>query len=103
MVETIETFGLTYKHVYLICDNKSNIDLSNNPLPRSRMKHIDVRDNFICEYDKKEDVCTESIHTNFQLANMFTKPSPRENFNVYIKNLGSLFFMVCSFQHINVT
>ncbi|GKA37193.1 hypothetical protein Tco_0723758 [Tanacetum coccineum] len=72
----------------LYCDNKSAIALCCNNVQHSRAKHIDVRYHFIKEHMENRIVELYFVQTEYQLADIFTKPLPRERFNFLIKNLG---------------
>ncbi|GJY59837.1 retrovirus-related pol polyprotein from transposon TNT 1-94 [Tanacetum coccineum] len=72
----------------LYCDNKSAIALCCNNVQNSQAKHIDVRYDFIKEQVENGIVELYFVPTEYQLANIFTKPSPRERFNFLIKKLG---------------
>ncbi|GJW30782.1 retrovirus-related pol polyprotein from transposon TNT 1-94 [Tanacetum coccineum] len=72
----------------LYCDNKSVIALCCNNVQHSRAKHIDVRYHFIKEQVENGIVEVYFVRTEYQLADIFTKPFPRERFNFLIENLG---------------
>ncbi|GJY04519.1 retrovirus-related pol polyprotein from transposon TNT 1-94 [Tanacetum coccineum] len=72
----------------LYCDNKSVIALCCNNVQHSRAKHIDIRYHFIKEQVENEIVELYFIRTEYQLADIFTKPLPRERFNFLIEKLG---------------
>ena len=67
-------FGIKFKKVPLLCDNESAIKLTNNPVYHARIKHIDVCHHFIRDHQQKGDICNESVCTDDQLADIFTKP-----------------------------
>ncbi|GKD22591.1 hypothetical protein Tco_1224294 [Tanacetum coccineum] len=54
----------------------------------SRAKHIDVRCHFIKEQVKNGIVVLYFVQTEYQLADIFTKPLPRERFNFLIEKLN---------------
>nr|GFB67515.1 retrovirus-related Pol polyprotein from transposon TNT 1-94 [Tanacetum cinerariifolium] len=54
----------------------------------SRAKHIDVRYHFIKEQVKNGIVELYFVRTKYLLAEIFTKPLPRERFNFLIEKLG---------------
>ncbi|GKB04495.1 retrovirus-related pol polyprotein from transposon TNT 1-94 [Tanacetum coccineum] len=54
----------------------------------SRAKHIDVCYHFIKEQVENGVVELYFVWTEYQLANIFTKPLPRERFNFLIEKLG---------------
>nr|GEW02029.1 ribonuclease H-like domain-containing protein [Tanacetum cinerariifolium] len=53
----------------------------------SRAKHIDVRHHFIKEQVKNRIVELYFVRIEYQLADIFTKPLPRERFNFLIEKL----------------
>ncbi|GJV82549.1 retrovirus-related pol polyprotein from transposon TNT 1-94 [Tanacetum coccineum] len=57
-------------------------------IQHSRAKHIDVRYHFIKEQVENEIVELYFVRTEYQLADIFTKPLPRERFNFLIEKLG---------------
>ncbi|GJY17867.1 retrovirus-related pol polyprotein from transposon TNT 1-94 [Tanacetum coccineum] len=59
-----------------------------NNVHHSRAKHIDVRYHFIKEQVEKGIVKLYFVQTEYQLADIFTKPLPRERFNFLIEKLG---------------
>ncbi|GJT39912.1 hypothetical protein Tco_0939777 [Tanacetum coccineum] len=59
-----------------------------NNVQHSRAKHIDVRYHFIKEQVENGIVELYFVWTEYQLADIFTKPLPRERFNFLIKKLG---------------
>nr|GFA03848.1 retrotransposon protein, putative, unclassified [Tanacetum cinerariifolium] len=59
-----------------------------NSVQHSRAKHIDVRYHFIKEQVENGIVELYFVWTEYQLANIFTKPLPRERFNFLIEKLG---------------
>jgi hypothetical protein len=73
MKATLNDFGIKFKNVPLLCDNESAIMLTNNPVQHARTKHIDVRHHFIRDHQQKEDICIESVGTEDQLVDIFTK------------------------------
>ncbi|GKA90851.1 hypothetical protein Tco_0812721 [Tanacetum coccineum] len=72
----------------LYCDNKSAIALCCNNVQHSRAKHIDVRYHFIKVQVENGIVELYFVRTEYQLADIFTKPLPRERFNFLIEKLG---------------
>ncbi|GKF74951.1 hypothetical protein Tco_0224395 [Tanacetum coccineum] len=72
----------------MYCDNKSEIALCCNNVQHSRAKHIDVYYHFIKEQVENGVVELYFVRTEYQLADIFTKPLPRERFNFLIEKLG---------------
>nr|GFA13745.1 retrotransposon protein, putative, unclassified [Tanacetum cinerariifolium] len=81
-------YGFTFNKIPLYCDNKSVIALCCKNVQHSRAKHIDVRYHFIKEQVKNGIVELYFVRTEYQLAEIFTKPLPRERFNFLIEKLG---------------
>ncbi|KAD0286868.1 hypothetical protein E3N88_44505 [Mikania micrantha] len=64
----------------LLCDNKSAIFLSQNPVSHKRAKHIDIDYHFVRELVSSGKLHTKFISTNLQVADIFTKSLPRPLF-----------------------
>jgi hypothetical protein len=73
MKATLNDFGIKFKKVPLLCDNESGIKLTNNLVQHARTKHIDIHHHFIGDHQQKGDICIESVGTDDQLADIFTK------------------------------
>ncbi|GKC55384.1 retrovirus-related pol polyprotein from transposon TNT 1-94 [Tanacetum coccineum] len=84
----ISNYGFQFNKIPLYCDNKSAIALCCNNVQHSRAKHIDVRYHFIKEQVENGIVELYFVRTEYQLADIFTKPLPRESFNFLIEKLG---------------
>jgi histone deacetylase 1/2 len=85
-------FGIKFKQVQSRCDNESAIKLTNNPVQQSRTKYIDIRHHFIRDYQQKCDISIESVGTDDQLADIFTKPLDEKRFCKLKKELNILDF-----------
>nr|GFB29942.1 copia protein [Tanacetum cinerariifolium] len=72
----------------LYCDNKTAIALCCNNVQHLRAKNIDVRYHFIKEQVENGILELYFVRMEYQLADIFTKPLPRERFNFLIKKLG---------------
>ncbi|GJU05445.1 hypothetical protein Tco_1121875 [Tanacetum coccineum] len=77
-----------FNKIPLYCDNKSAIALCCNNVQHSRAKRIDVRYHFIKEQVENGIVKLYFVRMEYQLADIFTKPLPRERFNFLIEKLG---------------
>ena len=80
MRQTLKDYGVTCDKVPLWCDNGSAIKISHNPVQHSKMKHIEIRHNFIQDHIKRGDIDIIYINTQEQLANIFTKPLDKARF-----------------------
>ncbi|GJZ72559.1 retrovirus-related pol polyprotein from transposon TNT 1-94 [Tanacetum coccineum] len=81
-------YGFQFNKIPLYCDNKSAIALCCTNVQHSRAKHIDIRYHFINEQVENGIVELYFVRTEYQLADIFTKPLPRERFNFLIDKLG---------------
>ncbi|GJW44022.1 hypothetical protein Tco_0072821 [Tanacetum coccineum] len=66
------------------------IAISNNPVLHSRTKHIDIRYHFIRDHILKGDIELHFIPTEYQLADIFTKPLDEPTFTRLKAELGIL-------------
>ena len=57
MKHTLMDFCMSYEHVPIKCDNTSTINLSKNSILHSRVKHIDIRNHFLCDHMQNGTVC----------------------------------------------
>nr|KYP57466.1 Copia protein [Cajanus cajan] len=80
MKQQLSDYGLLLDHIPIKCDNTSAINLSKNPVLHSRTKHIEIRHHFLRDHVQKGDCVLEFVETKSQLADIFTKPLPKENF-----------------------
>ncbi|KAK9073343.1 hypothetical protein SSX86_007667 [Deinandra increscens subsp. villosa] len=71
----------------LLCDNKSALFLSQNPVSHKRAKHIDLDYHFIRELVLSGKLCTKFIPTKLQVADIFTKSLPRPQFEDFRSKL----------------
>ncbi|GJY33122.1 retrovirus-related pol polyprotein from transposon TNT 1-94 [Tanacetum coccineum] len=62
------------EYVPIFCDNTSDIAIPNNPVLHSRTKHVDIRHHFIRDHILKGDIELHFIPSQYQLADIFTKP-----------------------------
>ncbi|GKC41642.1 retrovirus-related pol polyprotein from transposon TNT 1-94 [Tanacetum coccineum] len=88
MRSQLTDYGFTFNKIPLYRDTKSVIALCCNNVQHSRAKHIDVHYHFIKEQVENGIVELYFVQTEYQLADIFTKPLPRERFNFLIEKLG---------------
>ncbi|GJX61335.1 retrovirus-related pol polyprotein from transposon TNT 1-94 [Tanacetum coccineum] len=84
----ISNYTFQFNKIPLYCDNKSAIALCCNNVQHSRAKYIDIRYHFIKEQVENGILDLYVVRTEYQLADIFTKPLPRERFNFLIDKLG---------------
>src|SRR5919202_809639 len=83
-------YGVIATKTPIFCDNTSDIAITNNPVLHSRTKHIDIRYHFIRDHVMKEDIELHFRPTEYQLADLFTKPLDESRFNFLLGKLGML-------------
>ena len=71
--------------VVMFCDNTSAINISKNPVMHSKTKHIDIKYHFVRELVEDKEIILEYVHTKEQIADIFTKPLPKDAF-LYLRN-----------------
>lgn len=72
----------------LASDNQSAIRLIRNPEFHQRTKHIDIKYHVIREYYQNGDLNVEYVSTDDNIADIFTKPLPRDRFQRLRSLLG---------------
>nr|GEX92101.1 retrovirus-related Pol polyprotein from transposon TNT 1-94 [Tanacetum cinerariifolium] len=89
MKSQLTDYDIIYEKVPIFCDNTDAIAISNSPVLHSRTKHIDIRYHFIRDHILKEDTKLHFIPTQYQLADIFTKPLDDATFKRLIVELGT--------------
>nr|GEU58156.1 ribonuclease H-like domain-containing protein [Tanacetum cinerariifolium] len=87
MRSQLTDYGFQFNKIPLYRDNKSEISLCYNSVQHSRAKHIDVRYHFIKEQVENGIIELYFVRTEYQRADIFTKPLPKERFNFLIEKL----------------
>ncbi|GKF70343.1 hypothetical protein Tco_0203400 [Tanacetum coccineum] len=87
MRSQLTDYGFQLNKIPLYYDNKSAIALCCNNVQHSRAKHIDVHYHFIEEQVENGIVELYFVRMEYQLADIFIKPLPRERFNFLIEKL----------------
>ena len=81
MKHTLLDHDLHYDHVKIFCDNISTIHMTKNANQHSKTKHIDIRYHFLRDHYEKGDIEIDYVSTDFQLADIFTKPLDYNRFS----------------------
>ncbi|GJY66535.1 retrovirus-related pol polyprotein from transposon TNT 1-94 [Tanacetum coccineum] len=86
----LTNYDIIYEKVPIFCDNPSAIAISINRVLHSRTKNIDIRYHFIRDHVLKGDIELHFIPTEYQLADIFTKPLDELTFKRLIVKLGRI-------------
>ena len=71
----------------LLCDNKSVIFLSSNPVSHKRAKHVELDYHFLRELVVTGKLRTQYVPSHLQVADIFTKSVPRTLFQFFRSKL----------------
>ncbi|KAK9062637.1 hypothetical protein SSX86_019825 [Deinandra increscens subsp. villosa] len=82
-----ELHALSPDRPTLLCDKKSAIFMSQNPVAHKRSKHLDLDYHFIRELVTSGKLHTKFVPSKLQVADIFTKSLPREQFEYFRKRL----------------
>ena len=74
--------------VLLHCDNQGAIQLVKNLVYRKQTKHVDMKYFFVRELWEKKEVDYVQINTIAQIVDLFTKPLPRDMFQLLCRAMG---------------
>eukprot|EP00253_Pinus_taeda_P004899 PITA_04899 len=89
MMQTLQDFQITCTPpISILCDNTSAINISNNPVMHSITKHIPIKYHFLREQVFEQKVKLLYVPSKEQVADILTKPLPRETFEYLRKKLG---------------
>ncbi len=86
--QQLKDYNIESTSTILKCDNTSAIEITKNLVHHSRTKHIDLRYHFIREHVNLKTIVLEYVHTDLQLADIFTKPLGEKRFTTLIRELG---------------
>ncbi|KAJ9556940.1 hypothetical protein OSB04_011554 [Centaurea solstitialis] len=70
----LRDYGYNFNHIPIYCDSKSAIAITCNPVQHTRTKHIDIRYHFIKDHVERGTIELYFVNTEYQLADLFTKP-----------------------------
>jgi hypothetical protein len=72
--QSLVDYNIKLCSVLLLSDNESAVKIVKNPVLHSRIKHIDIRHHFLREKEANGDIALQSVRSEEQLADIFTKP-----------------------------
>ena len=88
MKKVLTDYEISQDTMVVYCDNSSAIDISKNPVQRSKTRHIEIRYHFIRDFVERKIVCLEYIPTERQNADIFTKFLDRSKFETLRQVIG---------------
>ena len=92
MKQTLTDIQVEYDEpIPIYCDNTSTISISKNPMMHSKKKHIPIKYHFIHEQVVEKNTEVEYVGIKKQVADIFTKPLPRESFEYLHQRLGVIY------------
>eukprot|EP00253_Pinus_taeda_P010069 PITA_10069 len=81
IMQILQDFQITCTPpISILCDNKSAINISKNPVMHSKTKHLPIKYHFLWEQVLEQKVKLEYVPSKEQVADILTKPLPRETF-----------------------
>lgn len=92
----LKDYELSQNMISLFVDNKSVIDISNNPIQHSRVKYIDIRHHFIRKLVEEKVISLDYVKIEDQLTNILTKTLDSKRFEYLHGAIGLC--IICRIQ-----
>nr|GEX16433.1 hypothetical protein [Tanacetum cinerariifolium] len=90
MRSQLTDYSFDFNKIPMYCDNRSAIALCYNNVQHSMSKHIDIRHHFIRDQVERGVVELYFVTTDYQLADIFTKALPRQQFEFILPHLDTM-------------
>ncbi|GJS82347.1 putative ribonuclease H-like domain-containing protein [Tanacetum coccineum] len=81
-------YGFNFMNTKIYIDNESTICIVKNPVFHSKTKHIEIRHYFIRDFYEKKLIQVIKIHTDQNVADLFTKAFDVGRFQYLIASIG---------------
>ena len=82
--------GITFLNTPILVDNNVALSIVNNPVKHPKTKHIEIRYHFIRDCNEKKLIQVIKVHTDNQLADLFTKAFNVGRFTFLITSVGMI-------------
>jgi hypothetical protein len=82
--QQLRDYGIEISDTPIRIDNKSAIDITNNPVRHKVTKHIDIRHHFLRDCAEKKLIHLEKVLTDDNLADLYTKAFDRTRFEMLV-------------------
>ncbi|KAI3810737.1 hypothetical protein L1987_20359 [Smallanthus sonchifolius] len=86
--QQLRDYGLNFTGTPLFIDNNATMSITNNPVKHSKTKHIEIRHHFIRDCAEKHLIELVKVHTDDNLADLFTKAFDRSRFEDLVNLIG---------------
>ncbi|KAI3815351.1 hypothetical protein L1987_15016 [Smallanthus sonchifolius] len=86
--QQLRDYGLNFTGTTLFIDNNATMSIINNPVKHSKTKHIEIRHHFIRDCAEKHLIELVKVHTDDNLADLFTKAFDRSRFEHLVNLIG---------------
>ena len=90
MQSQLRDYGYNMRKVPMFCDSTSAMRICHNPVQHSKTKHISLRYHFINDHVENGDIELHFVHTQGQLADIFTKALDESAFVNILHGLGMM-------------
>jgi hypothetical protein len=88
MINDLRIKSLETTSTPLLIDNNAALKLTRNPELHDRTKHIELKYHFLREMTLSGRINTQRVSSKDNLADLLTKPLPRDTFEILINGLG---------------
>ena len=85
----LAALGVKHKQSMSVwCDSKAAIHIATNPVFHERTKHVEVDCHFVRDEVLSKNICLNHVCSDKQLADIFTKPLGRQEYEQFCFKLG---------------
>lgn len=88
LIDELGVPGIQTMHTPLFIDNNSTLSLTRNPEHHDRTKHIALKYHYLREVTIAGKVDTQRVASKDNVADVLTKPLPRETFQTLTRKMG---------------